>query len=104
MLVQPTFAVSVIGQICMGTMFVLNKQAVQECYVGLSHGSLRLFRQLQFLGSCTFNLLMASSSMISVVIYEQIGQTAPFLLVAGLCAAWSLCVTAYFLVRYRSHL
>ena len=51
MLVQPAFGVSVAGQVCMGTVFVLTRQAMQECYLGLSHGHLPLYRKLQFLGS-----------------------------------------------------
>ena len=104
LLVQPAFGVSVVGQVCMGTVFVLTKQAVQECYLALSHGNLQLYRKLQFLGSCTFNVFMAAGSAISVVIYERMGPTAPFYAAAMLCAIWSLCATLYFLVRYRGRL
>ena len=143
LLVQETFAISVVGQICMGTVFVLTKQAVQECYVGLSHNDLRLFRseppthlhlpcmrpravvhvlcrrsaqsafrwclfganaELQFLGSCTFNVCMAAGSITSVLVYERVGVTAPFYLAAGLCGGWSVCVSVYFLRRYRGRL
>ena len=37
MLAQPTFWVSVLGQVLMGTVYVFNKQAVTESYVVLSH-------------------------------------------------------------------
>eukprot|EP00747_Dinoflagellata_sp_TGD_P214991 gnl/TRDRNA2_/TRDRNA2_87768_c0_seq1.p1 gnl/TRDRNA2_/TRDRNA2_87768_c0~~gnl/TRDRNA2_/TRDRNA2_87768_c0_seq1.p1 ORF type:complete len:484 (-),score=74.43 gnl/TRDRNA2_/TRDRNA2_87768_c0_seq1:19-1470(-) len=104
MFVQSTFAVSVAGQICMGTVFVLMRQATQECYLGLSHGCLPLYRKLVFLGSCAFNILMATGSFVSVVTYERLGRTAPFYVTAALCGGWAFCVTAYFLVRYRGRL
>ena len=72
--------------------------------MALSHGSLPLYRKLQFLGSCTFNVFMSFGSIVSVVIYEQLGYTAPFHLTAGLCAVWSVLVAIYFLVRHRGML
>ena len=78
---------------------VFNKQAVQECYVILSHESLRLFRRLEFVGSCTFNLFMSASSFVSVIIYERVSMTAPFFSVACLTGLWALLVAVYFGVR-----
>lgn len=104
LLVQPAFGASVAGQVCMGTIFVLIRQATQECYLGLSHGSLLLYRKLQFLGSATFNVFMAIGSITSVVLYEQLGRTAPFYLTAALCAGWAVCVNGYFLCRYWGRL
>eukprot|EP01043_Picozoa_sp_COSAG02_P040286 COSAG02_NODE_3248_length_7097_cov_2.679194_3_plen_92_part_00 len=72
--------------------------------MALSHGSLPLYRKLQFLGSCTFNVFMSVGSIVSVVIYEQLGHTAPFHLTAGLCVVWSVVVALYFLVRHRGML
>ena len=42
----------------MGTVYVFNKQAINEAYLILSHGSLPLFRKLEFVGSVAFNLCM----------------------------------------------
>ena len=78
-----------------------NTQAVQECYVALSHGSLPLFRTLEFVGSCSFNCWMALASTLSVLVYEEAGMTAPFYLVAAFSGAWSLLVLAYFAARLR---
>ena len=103
MLAQPTFAVSVVGQIFMGTIYVFNKQAVQECYVVLSHESLRLFRQLEFVGSCSFNLWMSASSFFSVLAYERIGMTSPFYAVAVTTGLWAIAVAVYFGGRLRGH-
>jgi hypothetical protein len=104
LLVQPAFGASVAGQVCMGTVFVLVRQATQECYLALSHGCLPLYRRLQFLGSATFNVCMSAGSIASVVVYEQVGQTAPFYFAAALCGGWALCVVGYFLLRYRGRL
>ena len=101
MLSQPTFALSVLGQVAMGTVYVFNKQAVQETYVVLSHGSLPLFRVLEFGGSVSFNLAMASSSIASVLAYEHLSPTAPFLIVAAVSTAWALVVVVYFGLRLR---
>lgn len=101
MLAQPVFAVSVIGQVLMGTCYVFTKQAVQESYVVLSHGSHSLFRKLEFLGSASFNLFMATSSAVNVQFYDRIGRTAPFYLVAAIAGAWSAIVAAYFMQRMR---
>jgi hypothetical protein len=101
MLAQPVFAVSVIGQVVMGTVYVFGKQAVQECYVVLSHESLRLFRQLEFVGSCSFNLWMSASSFVSVFAYERVSMTAPFYAVAVLTGLWALVVATCFGIRLR---
>ena len=77
---------------------------MQEAYVALSHGSHALFRKLEFLGSCSFNLFMATASLGGVVIYEQLGQTEPFKLVAAISVVWALVVGAYFLTRHRGRL
>ena len=47
---------------------------------------------------------MSAGSIVSVVIYEQLGHVAPFHLTAGLCAVWSFLVAVYFLVRHRGML
>ena len=103
MLAQPTFALSVVGQVAMGTVYVFNKQAVQECYVVLSHDHLGLFRELEFIGSCAFNLCMAASTLGAVLLYDHAGRTAPFYAVAFFSAGWALVVGAYFGVRLRAH-
>jgi hypothetical protein len=64
---------------------VLARQAVQECYVALAPGSLPLFRQLQFMGGCAFNVLMAAGSLVSVIVYEHLGYAAPFYVRARSC-------------------
>lgn len=104
MLAQPVFALSVSGQVVMGTIYVFNKQAVQECYVALSHRSLRLFRKLEFVGSCAFNLFMAASTTIAVVVYEKVSMTAPFYMVAAFSGAWAAVVVGYWCVRLRGRI
>lgn len=101
MLAQPVFAVSVIGQVVMGTVYVFGKQAVQECYVVLSHESLPLFRRLEFVGSCSFNVWMSASSFLSVFAYEHVGMTSPFYAVAVITGFWSLVLAAYFGIRLQ---
>eukprot|EP01047_Picozoa_sp_COSAG01_P087766 COSAG01_NODE_20341_length_958_cov_10.598865_2_plen_81_part_00 len=46
--------------------------------MALAPGSLPLFRQLQFMGGCAFNVLMAAGSLVSVIVYEHLGYAAPF--------------------------
>ena len=104
MLAQPVFALSVIGQVFMGTIYVFTRQAVQECYVVLSHDSLALFRHLEFIGSIAFNGCMAGSAALSVLVYESVGETAPFHAVAAFAGTMSLVVVAYFLARLRGRL
>jgi len=104
MLAQPIFALSVAGQVVMGTIYVFNKQAVQECYVALSHRSLALFRKLEFVGSCAFNLFMAASTTLAVVIYERVSMTAPFYMVAAVSGCWAAVVVGYWCVRLRGRI
>lgn len=103
MLAQPVFAVSVLGQIIMGTIYVFNKQAVQESYVVLSHGSLPLYRKLEFVGSISFNVFMAAASVLSVLVYESVSMTAPFYIVAAVSGLWAVVVVVFFAVRLRGH-
>jgi len=103
MLAQPTFMVSVLGQIFMGTVYVFNKQALQECFVVLSHGSLSLFRVLEFGGTCSFNLCMSAATVLAVLVYENIGQTTPFIMVSGVSGVWAVIFAAFFIVRLRGH-
>ena len=102
MLAQPIFAVSVLGQVLMGSLYVFNKQAIQESYVILSHGSLPLFRTLEFVGSCSFNVGMALSSLLSVLAYEELGRTTPFYAIAVFSGGWSVVVAVFFGWRRRS--
>lgn len=101
MLASSIFTVSVLGQVFMGTIYVFNKQAVQECYVVLSHRSLPLFRTLEFVGSCSFNVWMAASSALSVVVYERLGMVAPFYMVAAFSGLWALVIVTFFCLRLR---
>ncbi len=80
---------------------VFNKQAVCESYVVLSHGALSLFRRLEFVGSCAFNLCMSASTLLAVLWYERLGRTAPFYLVAAFSGAWAALLVAYFALRLR---
>ena len=47
---------------------------------------------------------MSTGSIVSVVLYEEMGRTAPFYIAAVLCGSWALCVIFYFLVRYKGRL
>ena len=80
---------------------VFGKQAVQECYVVLSHRSLPLFRTLEFVGSCSFNVWMAASSALSVIVYERLGMVAPFYMVAAFSGLWALVIVTFFCLRLR---
>ena len=42
---------------------------------------------------------MAVSSVLSVIIYEHVGMTAPFYIVAVFSGVWAAVVVMYFLVR-----
>jgi hypothetical protein len=59
------------------------------------------YAQLEFVGSCAFNVCMAASSVLSVVVYETVSMTAPFYAVAALSGWWAIVVLAYFGVRLR---
>ena len=104
MLAQPTFAVSVLGQVAMGTVFVFARQAVAEAYLILSHGHLPLFRKLEFVGHVAYNLSMSGASFVAVLVYEGVGMTAPFYAVAVLAAGWAIIFGAYFALRLRGRL
>ena len=104
MLAQPAFVVSVIGQVLMGTVYVFNKQAILECYVSVSHGSLSLFRKIEFVGSMSFNLCMAAASLLAVLAYELISITAPFYFVSALSGVWAVVVVGYFWLRLRGRM
>ena len=104
MLAQPSFGVSVLGQVLMGSVYVFARQSVHEAYVALSHDSLPLFRALEFVGAMHFNICMATSAVLSVLAYERLGMTAPFYVVAGLAGCWALAVLLYFAIRQRGHL
>jgi len=104
MLAQSTFAVAVTGQVLMGSVYVFLRQAVQESYVVLSHGSLPLFRTLEFLGGLSFNTGIAVTSSLSVMLYERLGRSAPFYIYSGVTAAWSAVMLGFFLHRHRGHL
>ena len=92
---------SVLGQVLMGTVYVFNKQAVTESYVVLSHGALPLFRRLEFVGSCTFNICMSASTLLAVLWYERLGPTAPFVIVAVVSGLWAALLVIYFGFRLR---
>jgi hypothetical protein len=79
-------------------------KAVQECYVILSHKSLALFRTLEFVGSIAFNVCMAGSAALSVLIYERVGETAPFYAVAACAGVMAAVVFTYFFVRLHGRL
>ena len=73
-------------------------------YVVLSHGSLPLFRTLEFLGGLSFNTGIAVTSSLSVMLYERLGRSAPFYIYSGVTAAWSAVALSFFLHRHRGHL
>ena len=96
MLASPLFAVSVLGQVLMGTVYVFNKQAVMEAYLILAQDSLTLFRRLEFVGSCCFNCSMALASVVSVILYEEAGRRSAFYIVAAGSGLMALVVFGFF--------
>ena len=86
------------GQSASGLHLILLSALVIR-YVVLSHGALPLFRRLEFVGSCAFNICMSASTLLAVLWYERLGRTAPFVIVAVVSSLWAALIVIYFGLR-----
>lgn len=101
MLAQRQFSVALVGQILMGTTFVLVEQATAELLVLYSRGSHALYRRLISISYGLFCVAMIVNGYAAVAVYTHVDKTAAFYMAAFAAATLSVVFGAYFIARLR---
>ena len=98
LMAAPYFVLSVLGQIFIGTVYVLTSQALQEMAAIYSRGDQTLYRKLAFLDAQAYNTgnFIASSS--GVPLY-MLNRRLPFYLAAATVVCGNLLFTIFFCYR-----
>ena len=99
MLAQPHFAVALIGQVLMGTVYVFAEQLLQELLLVYSFGVHRLYRRLVSLHYLFFTGGCALCAPIAYGLYEISSFASAFYATAGCAALAGVVFGAYFARR-----
>ena len=100
MLASSTFAVAVLGQVAMGTIFVLMQQAVQESIAVYGRGDISLYRSLVSALEVAINVANSCASFIGLRLYA-VDRVLPFYVASGCLSAYALIWSVYFHLRFR---
>ena len=99
MLAQPHFAIALIGQVLMGTVYVFAEQFLQELLLVYSFGEHRLYRRLVSLHYLFFTGGCALCAPIAYGLYEASSFASAFYVTAGCAAAAGGVFGLYFASR-----
>jgi hypothetical protein len=100
LLAQPVFALSLTGQVFMGTVYVLNVQAIHEMLLKCAYGDHDLYRRIVLANQCIFTTGCALFSAVGIFTYEGLGSfAAAFRCAAGLSAVVGVCFGCFFALR-----
>lgn len=102
LLAQPDFAVSLCGQVGMGTTYILNEQALQEMLVQYCTGNQVLYRKNLFVQYLIFCSCFVLAALISVPLYNSFGSTVPFYSCALLAGLHAFAFGGYYVHRLAS--
>ena len=89
----PIFAIAVLSQILMGTVYVFGVQLVNEYLSKLSFGSRQLYRRITFYGRIAYDLSFCLAGFLGLIIYDNIDPVAPFYIISVLALLWTIIYT-----------
>ena len=93
------FEVAVVGQVLMGTVYVLIQDMVPSMLVTYARGCDATYKRLAFWQSTVYCTAMACTGAATLALYEHVGRTAPFLLLALFAAVACAALSAFYAMR-----
>ena len=91
---MPNFLVAVVGQVLMGTSYVICAEALQEAFIVLCRGSAKRYNRCALYATYAFNLGGAPAGALSLYLYES-SKTSPFWLAASFDFAAACCLMVF---------
>ena len=99
LMAQPVFWCAVLGQICMGTVWVFGAQVIHEMNVIYSLHDHDRYRKLAWASSVSLSLSIAITQFVALWLYETVDPLLPFWLSALFALLVSVVFTLYYCTR-----
>ena len=100
---MPSLVCAVIAQILMGTVYVFGVQAVHETLALLSRGNRTVYRKVMYYNRLLWDVAVATTGLVALVVYERVGPTAPFLAVGVMMFIVCLVYILFIIDRFGCH-